>query len=55
MNKSECRTMLKHQLGIEHRLKQAGLFTAAIAAHNKALAILLIYRRRIREQPLDLH
>ena len=55
MNKSECRTKLKHQLAIEHRLQQAGLFTAAIESHKKALIILRIYRRHFREQPLNLH
>ena len=55
MNKSECIMKLKHQLEIKHRLQQAGLFTAAIESHKKALVILQIYRRNFREQPLNLH
>jgi hypothetical protein len=55
MNRSECRTKLKHQLEIEHRLQQAGLYTAAIESHKKALVILQIYRRHARENPLNLH
>jgi hypothetical protein len=49
MNRSECRTKLKHQLEIEDRLQQVGLFTAAIESHKKALVILQIYRRHSRE------
>ena len=51
MNKSECRTKLKHQLEIEHRLQQVGLFTAAIESHQKALVLLQIYKRHFLEKP----
>ena len=55
MNKAECRTRLIHQLEIERRLQQVGLFAAAIKSHKKALILLQIYRRHFPEQPLDLH
>lgn len=55
MNKTECRTRLKHQFEIERRLRQVGLFAAAIEARNKALVLLQIYRRNFRQQPLNLH
>lgn len=48
MNKTECKTRLKHQLEIERRLHQAGLFAAAIESHKKALVLLQIYRRHFR-------
>ena len=51
MNKSECRMKLKHQLEIEHRLQQVGLFTAAIESHKKALVLLQIYKRHFLEKP----
>jgi hypothetical protein len=55
MNKTECRARLIHQLEIERRLQQVGLFTAAIESHKKALILLQIYRRHFPQQPLDLH
>jgi hypothetical protein len=55
MSKTECKTRLKHQLEIEHRLQQVGLFSAAIESHKKALNLLQIYRRQFRQQPLELH
>jgi hypothetical protein len=48
MNKTECKTRLKHQLEIERRLQQVGLFTAAIESHKKAIVLLQIYRRHFR-------
>jgi hypothetical protein len=55
MNKTECRTRLIHQLEIERRLQQAGLFSAAIESHKKALILLQIYRRHFPQQPLNVH
>ena len=55
MNKTECRTRLIHQLEIERRLQQVGMFSAAIESHKKALALLQIYRRHFPRQPHDLH
>jgi hypothetical protein len=55
MNKTECRTRLKHQLVIGHRLQQVGLFTAATESRKKALALLQIYKRHFREQSHNLH
>jgi hypothetical protein len=48
MSKSECRIKLKRQLEIEHRLQQAGLFTAAIESHKKAHVLLRFYKRHFR-------
>ena len=48
MNKSECKSKLKHQLEIERRLQHVGLFTAAIESHKKALVLLQIYRRHFQ-------
>jgi hypothetical protein len=48
MNKTECKTRLKHQREIERRLQQVGLFTAAIESHKKAIVLLQIYRRHFR-------
>ena len=55
MSKTECRARLIHQLEIERRLQQAGLFSAAIESHKKALILLQIYRRHFPQQPLDSH
>lgn len=48
MNRKECVTRLKHQLEIERRLQQVGLFSAAIESHKKALVLFQIYRRHFR-------
>jgi hypothetical protein len=55
MNKTECRTRLKHQLEIGRRLEQVGLYTAAAESRKRALVLLQIYKRNFRVQPLNLH
>jgi hypothetical protein len=55
MTKEECKTKLKHQLGIVRRLQEAGLYTAAIESRNKAQILLQVYKRHFLNQSVRHH
>ena len=55
MTKDECKTELRHQLKIVHRLQEAGLDTAAIASRNKAWILFYSYKRHLREESVKHH
>jgi len=55
MTKEECRTELRHQLRIVHRLQEVGLDAAAFASRNKAWILLHSYKRHLREESVVHH
>jgi hypothetical protein len=48
MTKRECMLKLKQQLELGRRLKEAGLFTAAVESRNRAQVLLQAYKRHFR-------
>ena len=55
MTKEECKTKLKHQLKIGHRLQEVGLYTAATASRNKAWILFHTYKRHFLEESIKHH